>query len=125
VSGRRRATNIEYTADTFKISLGVSDISTDPYTFANTHSGVDPAGCQTDYITIPVGGATAGANANENVFCGVFLNPASAQQATAVVKSSETPFRIHVNFDGTEVETNTEVGNADIGFQIKYAQTSC
>ena len=76
-------------------------------------------------LTTISGGATAGANANENVFCGVFLNPASAQQANAVVKSSETPFRIHVNFDGTEVETNTEVGNADIGFQIKYAQTSC
>jgi len=120
--------NIEYTADTFKISLGVSDITTDPYTFANTHSGVDPAGCQTDYITIPVGGATAGANANENVFCGVFLNPASAQQANAVVKSSETPFRIRVNFDGTEntnPDETDQTNPANLGFQIKYVQTAC
>ena len=79
-------------------------------------------------LTTISGGATAGANANENVFCGVFLNPASAQQANAVVKSSETPFRIHVNFDGTEntnPDETDQTNPANMGFQIKYVQTAC
>ena len=79
-------------------------------------------------LTTISGGATAGANANENVFCGVFLNPASAQQANAVVKSSETPFRIRVNFDGTEntnPDETDQTNPANLGFQIKYVQTAC
>ena len=48
--------SIEYTADTFKVSLGVNAYPwTDPATLINTMSGVDNYICQTDYITIPQG----------------------------------------------------------------------
>ena len=76
-----------------------------------------------------IGGATAGANENNQVFCGAFLNPAATATANAVVKTSETPFRIHVHFDGTEAITpadETDTTNpTNLGFQIRYVQTVC
>ena len=45
--------SIEYTADTFKVSLGAT--SPPSYTPSNGHSGVDNIACQTDYINIPLG----------------------------------------------------------------------
>ena len=45
--------SIEYTADTFKVSLGSS--APPSYTPSNAHSGVDNISCQTDYIIIPQG----------------------------------------------------------------------
>ena len=139
--------SIEYTADTFKVSLGASNTPAS-YTPSNGHSGVDNVACQTDYIIIPqgrtevtrvkshniiIGGATAGANENQYVFCGAFLNPAIEQTANAVVKTSQKPFQIHVHFDGTEAidpatatKDETDSTNpTNLGFQIKYVQTAC
>ena len=79
------------------------------------------------------GGATAGANENQHVFCGAFLNPAYEQTANAVVKTSQTPFQIHVHFDESEAidpttsskdETDT-TNPTNLGFQIRYVQTVC
>ena len=54
--------SIEYTADTFKVSLGLDALpvtagTSDPstLTLVNTKSGVDNIICQTDYIIIPQG----------------------------------------------------------------------
>ena len=85
------------------------------------------------------GGATAGDVGNQNVFCGVFLNPAGGQTTNAVVKTSAKPFNIRVKFDENEsVSSTTSVSPpttngdetvatnaANKGFQIKYVQTSC
>ena len=132
--------SIEYTADTFKVSLGVNAYPwtpaaclvpwTDPAScLTNTMSGVDNYVCQTDYITIPqgkngflvfaqshntiTGGATAGANENHHVFCGAFLNPLGAQTANAVVKTSQKPFQIHVHFDSSEVNLDPSATTKD------------
>ena len=78
------------------------------------------------------GGATAGDVGNQNVFCGVFLNPAGGQTTNAVVKTSAKPFNIRVKFDENESVSPTTNGDetdatnaANKGFQIKYVQTSC
>ena len=54
--------SIEYTADTFKVSLGVDALphpstaaSLADITLSTGKSGVDNIVCQTDYITIPQG----------------------------------------------------------------------
>ena len=115
--------NIQYTADTFKVSMGLNP----PTTTVSTASKVGVLTCSTvDYVYIPLGGAIAGAEANSNLFCGGILAPATAITTNTAVKTSEKPFQIHVRFDGSEVETGvTEVGATDIGFQIKYVQTAC
>ena len=115
--------NIQYTADTFKVSMGLNP----PTTTVSTASKVGVLTCSTvDYVYIPLGGAIAGAEANSNLFCGGILAPATAITTNTAVKTSEKPFQIHVRFDGSEVETGvTEVGATDIGFQIKYVQTGC
>ena len=141
--------SIEYTADTFQVSLGVDGLP-HPSTaeelanipLSTAKSGVDNIVCQTDYIIIPqgktgvrifhqshhtiIGGATAGANENHHVFCGAFLNPAGAQTTNAVVKTSQKPFQIHVHFDGREtIAPVDETGTTNVGFKIKYVQTAC
>ena len=45
--------NIEYSADTFRVSLGTSDATT--LTASNAHSAVGFGFCTSDFITIPVG----------------------------------------------------------------------
>ena len=81
-----------------------------------------------------LGGAIAGANENQHVFCGAFLNPTGAATANAVVKTSQKPFQIHVHFDGTEVNLAPADTAMDemlagsptfLGFQIKYVQIAC
>ena len=52
--------SIEYTADTFKVSLGLDALpltvdTPSAITLVNTKSGVDNIVCQTDYIIIPQG----------------------------------------------------------------------
>ena len=60
------------------------------------------------------------------MFCGAFLNPAGAQTANAVVKTSQKPFQIYVHFDGSEtIAPVDETGTTNVGFEIKYVQTAC
>ena len=53
--------SIEYTADTFKVSLGLDSLNhassstPDNIPLVNTKSGVDNIVCQTDYVLIPQG----------------------------------------------------------------------
>ena len=67
------------------------------------------------------GGATAGANENQHVFCGAFLNPAYEQTANAVVKTSQTPFQIYVHFDESEaIDPTTSIYYQSYNLDLSY-----
>jgi len=94
-------------------------------------SAVD-GGCTTDFITIPNGQEMAAINAPAFKFCGNFLdNNAIAQAANAVVCSNVQPFIIGVNFDGSELQGNTDTTDDEtilfpagtVGFHFAFAQS--
>jgi len=95
---------------------GTFGISRETAIAAEAHAGTDSA-CLTDYLSFPGGVAVAAdstaagkvtAVAKEDVFkvCGRFIGTNGAKDTCATLCSTQTPYVIHVNFDGEEFATD-------------------
>merc|ERR1711981_1429561 len=98
--------------------------------------------CTVDWLEIPGGDTQAitaiaiAAATNTNRFCGRVFTVIDANAITITICSRQTPFRVGVNFDNTEVHTAATADMAQlgeqsrfpggiIGFKLTYFQRSC
>jgi len=109
--------------------LGVSTMDT-------TVTSTAPTSCTGDFLTIPSGYKIAAAIESFNKFCGRFLNTNAASTAHVTICTKQLPFKVGVNFDATEVISNSIVGmtkinepqgspSGSLGFGLVFKQTKC
>ena len=80
--------------------------------------------CSQDWITIPGGGQTPGASTSSDRHCGSYLSYTTLGTAPTTIITNKMPFKVGVNFDGTEVDSTT-ANEWSKGFAIYYSQNSC
>ena len=80
--------------------------------------------CSQDWITIPGGGQTPGASTSSDRHCGSYLSYSPAGTAPTTIITNKMPFKVGVNFDGTEVDS-TSANEWSKGFALYYSQNSC
>ena len=81
--------------------------------------------CTQDYISVPIGGQTAGATTNYDRFCGSLL-VYTAGTTGQTIKTQKMPFQVGVSFDSTELDEDNPAGTEwSKGFYLYYTQTAC
>ena len=80
--------------------------------------------CSQDWVTIPGGGQTSGASTSSDRHCGSYLSYTTSGTAPTTIITNKMPFKVGVNFDGTEVDSTT-ANEWSKGFAIYYKQNSC